>query len=92
MCVSKDGLNKFSASFALVAKHSIVFEFEKEVEELEREEEDTEEWSPGDIYDAELLDDIPGYNGSIGVIENPTWYPLDIGGDYINVGYKEQMY
>ena len=63
MFVWKDGLGKFIASFALVVRHSVDWKSEKNLEVLEKEEEDNEAWYPGNIDDLELVGDIPGCNG-----------------------------
>ena len=50
-------------SFELIGRYSIVFESEQEMEVFEKEEENTEDWSSGDIDDVELLDAILVYSG-----------------------------
>ena len=51
------------ASFALMGRHIIIGESEHEIEVMEKEEEDTEDWSSDDRDDVEWLDVTLGYSG-----------------------------
>ena len=50
-------------SFALVARHNIVFESDTVMEVLEGDEDDIELLSSCDTVDVESCDDMPGYKG-----------------------------